>query len=436
MRKLLYLFVVLALVAAACGDDDTTDTTAGGGDTTSGGLEGMTIEVMANWTPDSTEGTNFGLVLDAFTAQTGVEVTYQGAGDDLTTVLGTRVESNNPPDVAMLPQPGLLNDLAARDALVAIEDEVGDLVDTNYAEVWRDLGSVDGTLYGVWFKGANKSTVWYDVPTFDAVGATTPGTWDEWVAVSQTLVDNGEGAVAVGGADGWTLSDWFENVYVRTAGPEMYDALQNHEIPWNDQSVKDALATLGEILNDEFMAGGADNALQTGFGDSVTDVFTEGAAAVVYEGDFVAGVILGETDAEAGTGFDFFDFPSIDGSPPAVIGGGDVAVALTDNPAAFEFLRFLASPEAAEIWAAQGGFSSMNKAVDTSVYPDEITSRAAAALANAEVFRFDLSDLVPASLGGTAGAGIWGALQDWLASPDDVDAILDQLESEAAAAQG
>jgi ABC-type glycerol-3-phosphate transport system substrate-binding protein len=414
---------VLALVTTACGDA-TVD------------LEGESLEVFAVWADDSAEGTSFRLVLDQFEADTGVDVTYTGVATDGATVLSTRVEGGDPPDIAFLPQPGLMIDLVARDALVDIDSALGDLIDDNYAQVWRDLGTVDGTLYGVWFKGANKATVWYDVAAFEAAGVEPPSTWDDWVAASQTLVDAGAGAISVGGADGWTLSDWFENVYIRTAGTDNYDALFTGELSWEDQTVKDALDVLGLILNEDFMNGGSANALQTGFVDSVTDVFTAGEAAVIYEGDFVAGVILGETTAVAGTGFDFFDFPSIDGSPAAVVGGGDVAVTFTGTDAALAFMEYLARPESAEIWAAQGGFSSMNQKVDTSVYPDDITRRAADALASAELFVFDGSDLVPAALGATGGAGIWGALQEWLADQGNVDAILAQLQTEAEAAFG
>lgn len=76
----------------------------------------------------------------------------------------------------------------------------------------------------------------------------------------------------------------------------------------------------------------------------------------------------------------------------------------------------------------------MNRKVDSSVYPDPITRRAAEALANADAFRFDGSDLVPAALGATGGAGIWGGLQEWLGNQGDVDAILAQIQAEAEAA--
>src|SRR5690606_1532911 len=124
---------------------------------------------------------------------------------------------------------------------------------------------------------------------------TPPETWDDLVTASQTVSDSGATPWAVAGADGWTLTDWFENVYLSQAGPEMYDQLTEHEIPWTDPSVEEALNTLAEIWGgDGFVAAGA---LQTDFPGSVTEVFANGNAAMVYEGDFVAGVISGETDA-------------------------------------------------------------------------------------------------------------------------------------------
>ncbi|MFQ5949034.1 MAG: carbohydrate ABC transporter substrate-binding protein, partial [Acidimicrobiia bacterium] len=224
--------------------------------------------------------------------------------------------------------------------------------------------------------------------------------------------------------------------YLRTAGPEKYDQLAAHEIPWTDDSVKQALAILGELIGvEENVALGLSGATEVSFLESVRLVFSENPqAAVVYEADFVAGVILSDTTARPGADFDFFPWPSIDGSPPAVVGGGDVAVVLRNSPGAMQLISYLATPGAAEIWAALGGFSSPNKAVDPSLYPDDITRASAVALANADVFRFDLSDLVPARLGSTAAAGIWGRLQDWLNDPDDIDGITARLEEEARAA--
>ena len=451
--RLLAIIAILALVAATCTSDDTGDTTTPTEPETTEPqttepettepettepVEAGEIEVVWVRGADSPEGQAFIEVLAAFTAATGIEVNYTGLGDDLPTILSTRVEGGDPPDVAVLPQPGLLKDLVAREALVPVDQAVADAMAANFAPVWSDLATVDGTLYGVYFKASNKSTVFYRLDTFGELGLAPPATYEEWIGHSQTLVDNGFSPLAIGGADGWTLSDWFENIYVRTAGKDLYDQLTNHEIAWTDDSVKDAFAVMGQLLgNEDFIARGADGALQMGFVDSVIAALgTEPEAVMVYEGDFVAGVAAAEAGTVAGVDFDFFPFPSIAGSPPAVMGGGDVAVALTDNPGAQALLEFLTTANGIQSWAATGGFISPNQALDLSVYPDDVSRRSAEILTSAEVFVFDMSDLVPAALGGTAGAGIWGGLQNWLEDPADVDAVLEQLEAEAVAAFG
>jgi ABC-type glycerol-3-phosphate transport system substrate-binding protein len=417
--------LVLGAALAACGGGD-----AGAGP------EGRDVTVFGSWPVDSEEGASFAAVLEAFEERTGHGAVYQGVANDFGTVLATRLEGGNAPDVALLPAPGLLRDLATLGVLHDVEPLVGDAVDASYAPIWRDLGTVDGTLYGVWFKAANKSTVWFDPRAFAEAGVEPPDTWDKWIALSETLLVHGVTPVAVGGADGWVLSDWFENVYLRTAGAERYDDLTEHRIPWTDPSVAEALDVLGDLLGmPDYVLGGSAGALQMSFEDSITATFgAERRAAVMYEGDFVPSVIAEETQAAPGVDYDFFEFPSIAGSPPAVVGGGDVAVLLGDSEGAGALVEFLATPEAAEVWAARGGFSSPNRDVDPEVYPDPITRRAAQQLVEAELFRFDLSDLVPGAFGSTDGAGIWGQLQRWLEDPAAAGTVLEALEREAQAA--
>ncbi len=417
----------LMLLLTACGGDN------GDGGDAGGDGPGGTVEVAAVWSGD--EQAAFQKVLDAFTEETGIETSFTSTGDDIATVLGSRIAGDDPPDVAILPQPGLLNDLAEQNALQPIEEVAGDAVDENFAEVWRELGTVGDQLYGVWFKAANKSTMWYRPPAFEDAGVEPPETWEELLEVAGTLSDAGVTPFSIGGGDGWTLTDWFENVYLRTAGPEKYDQLANHEIPWTDASVKTALTRLAEVFGETgWLAGGVNGSLQADFPASVTKVFSEEAAAMVYEGDFVAGVITGDTDAELGEGADFFPFPEIGDSGKAIVGGGDVAVLMSETEQGRELIEFLATPEAGEAWAEQGGFTSPNKNVDAEIYPDDITRRSAEELVGSETFRFDLSDLQPAAFGGTAGQGMWKLLQDFLKDPSAVDSITQQLEAAAAAA--
>jgi alpha-glucoside transport system substrate-binding protein len=433
-RRLLAAMASFALLAAACGDGGDGEEREAAGD-----LEGETVEVAAVWT--GAEQERFQMILDAFAQETGAQTKFTSTGDDIAAVLGPRVEAGEPPDIAILPQPGLVTDFVEQDALQPIEDVAGDEVDENLPSSWRELFTHDDQLYGVFFKASNKSTMWYSVPTFQNAGVEAPEDWDALQQTAQTISDFGVTPYAIGGGDGWTLSDWFENIYIRTAGPEMYDQLAAHEIPWTDQSVKDALSVFAEVVgNSDLIAGGTTGALQTGFEDSVSQVFADPQnpdAAIVYEGDFVAGVISGETNAQLGQDADFFPFPSIDGSEPAVIAAGDTAVLMKDSEAGKALIEFLATPEAAEIWAAEGGFISPSENVDTSVYPDDITRRAAEGFVEAgDNARFDLSDLQPAEFGATTGEGIWGLLQEFVRNPDDVDGTAQKLEDAASQAYG
>lgn len=431
----LLLTLVLAVLAAGCGGgDDEPSAGATTGEETTGASVSGTVSVMAVWT--GPEQASFQAVLDGFKeANPDVTVNYTSAGDQLPTQLSTAVEGGNPPDIAVLPQPGLMSDFAKKNALKPL-DFAKDDIQTNLGDSAVELGSVDGTLYGFLFKAANKSTVWYNVAAFEDAGVEPPKTWDDFLAAAKTINASGIPAYSIGGADGWTLTDLFENIYLRSAGAEKYDQLSKHEIPWTDQSVKDALTEMGKILGDTGnIVGGTAGALQTDFPTSVSNVFSASPkGAQVMEGDFVPGVV--EHGLTAETDFNVYPFPAIGNSGAAVVGGGDTVVMFKDSPAAQALITYLASADAAEIWAGRGGFASLNKNVDTSVYPDAITQTTAGALSEAEVFRFDLSDLQPAAFGGTVGQGLFKLFQDFLKNPDDVDGIAQQMEDAAAKAFG
>jgi alpha-glucoside transport system substrate-binding protein len=227
-------------------------------------------------------------------------------------------------------------------------------------------------------------------------------------------------AFAVGGADGWTLADWFSNLYLRLAGPARYDLLAAHRIAWTDPSVTATLRLLARVLRPGAIAGGARGALRTSYAESVQETFAaRPAAAMVFEGDFVAGIISGQTQARLGVDADIFGFPAAGRPAPTVVAGGDAAVLMRRSAAGEALIRFLASPQAAAIWAARGGFVSPNTNLGLSAYPDGIGRPIARSLLEAGGnFRFSLSDLTPAGFGGTEGRGMRGILQQFLARRD------------------
>ncbi|MFF5971654.1 ABC transporter substrate-binding protein [Streptomyces sp. NPDC012769] len=442
--RLVAVAALAVLTAAACGDGDGgkgakpgTGTPSGGSGLSLPSLRGEKIEVAAVWTGPEQE--NFTKVLKEFEKRTGATVTFVPAQDPIVNFLGTKIAGGSPPDVAMLPQVGAIHQAAAQKWIKPLGPEAKAQLAKNYSKGWQDLGAVDGTPYGVYFKAANKSLIWYNTAAFDNAGASEPKTWKEFLATAETISASGVTPVSVGGADGWTLTDWFENVYLSQAGPEKYDRLARHELKWTDPSVAQALTTLGELFGKpSLLAGGTNGALQTEFPVSVTQTFTGGdqaKAAMVFEGDFSA-INIAETGAKIGTDAKVFPFPAVgDAGTAPVVTGGDAAVALKDSKGAQALLTFLASPDAARIWAAEGGFLSPNKALDPAAYPNDVQREIATSLIGAgDDFRFDMSDQMPQSFGGTPGKGEWKALQDFLKNPKDVAGTQARLEAEAAKA--
>ncbi|GAA2592341.1 ABC transporter substrate-binding protein [Actinomadura fulvescens] len=416
----------LLIALAGCGGDSDDK----GGDSGGQTLKGVTIEVAAVWT--GAEGAGFKKVLDAFSKKTGATTRLTPTGDNTATFLQTKIQGGAPPDVAMLPQQGVIAEFAKKGWIKELGPEVQAAAKQNFSKVWQDFGTADGKMYGLYFKAGNKSLVWYRTKAFQDAGVQPPADWAGFVKTVQTLSDAGSTPLAIAGGDGWTLTDWFENVYASQAGVEKYRQLSKHEIKWTDPSVKQALKTLAEIWSKpNYMAGGAAGANSLLMDKAVTDVFGSEPKAAMLSGADVVSANISETKSKVGTDALTFPFPKTGAKPP-LVGAGDAAVMLKDNKGSQEFMKFLATPEAAAAWAKAGGYISPNKALDLSNYPDDVQRASAKAVIDAgDDFLFDMSDLYPAAFGGTKGAGEWKRLQDFLKNPSSVDATAAGLESDA-----
>jgi ABC-type glycerol-3-phosphate transport system substrate-binding protein len=439
--------VVTAFGAAACGGSSSggaSGTNTPSASSSAGGLghfNGQSFTILGQWTGEEQKA--FQSVISGFDKLTGASGKYSAAaGGDEASVLGAKVNGGNPPDVAFVSLPGALQQYAKAGKLVALNSAAQQAVNTNYSKEWATLGSDNGKLYGVPFDASNKSTVWYNTKPFSDAGITSPPTdWPGFIKDAQTLHDSGvQTPISVGGGDGWTLTDWFENVYMRTAGTAMYDKLTQHQIKWTDPSVAKALTTLKQVWGNSNLIGSPSSALKVPFTGSVDNTFKANpSSAIVYEGSFVATTITGDKlPAKVGSTAKFFPFPSINGSQPTLVAGGDFAVAFSNKPVVQAFLQYVASPDAAQklVSFAGSGFVSANKNLPSSAYPDSTLAQVAQQLVSVgDNFRFDMSDQEPAAFGGTPNKGEWADLQTFL-SNGNVSAAQRKLEHDAAAAAG
>jgi ABC-type glycerol-3-phosphate transport system substrate-binding protein len=426
----LVVMMVAALVAAGCGATGTPS--AVGSSAAVGGLpdlSGQRLEVIGSWS--AAEQDAFQAVLKKFSDATHAQVTYTSGGNDENVLINSRLAGGSPPDLAAIAQPGVVAQFAQKGTIKPLTGDVLTAVQANFSTAWQKLGQVNGQQYGFFYKVANKSTIWYRTDAFDQAGVKPPATWDDFVKASKALSDAGSTAMAVPGGDGWPMTDWFENVYLRVAGVEKYNQLAQHQIPWTDPTVVQSLQLLADYFKQpNFVEKGG---TQLSFTQSVADVFGAAPkAAMLYEGDFVAGEIQKSGKVQVGTGAKFFPWPAINGSQPSAVTGGDELVMFKDNAGARALAAYLAGPDAAAIWAAKGGFLSANSKVAASTYPDDTTRQIADALTRSSQVAFDLSDQTPQAFGGQKGADEWKLLTDFLGNQGNPAGTAAALEAAAA----
>jgi alpha-glucoside transport system substrate-binding protein len=371
------------------------------------------ITVLSPW--EGSEETAFLRVLKAFMKETGLTTQVEEAPNFLAT-LRRRISADNPPMIAMVPTSGMLADLAREGVLQSLAD-VGipnSELSRNYSSVWIDHGTVDGTTYAFPAKATSKSLIWYRPDTFEALGLAVPTTWAQLRSVTAKIDAEGEKPWALGAQDVWTLTDWFENIYIRTYGPAAYNDLFAGELGFDHPSVIAVLEQMSTLLNDRYVAGGLAGSLETEFGEGIALVFGADPDAHLYmEGGFVGSLALehlkpkprpGETIAVA-------PFPAINptvGSP--LVGGSNLAAAFVDNGGVRRLLEYLSSPRAATVWIATGAAVSPNSGVPLNAYPNILVRAEAEQLTDATAFVSDGSDLLPGTLGDDFGSTLQRAL--------------------------
>ncbi|MFP5335436.1 MAG: ABC transporter substrate-binding protein [Actinomycetes bacterium] len=434
------LGIALALSACGGGGDGDGGDAGGGGDVDCsafeefGDLEGEEVNIYTSIVAPEDQAH-----IDsykAFEECTGAKVNYEGSRE-FEAQLVVRIQSGNPPDIAYIPQPGLLQTLV-RDtgAVVPAPDTVEANVDEFWDESWKGYGTVDGEFYAAPLGANVKSFVWYSPQMFADAGYEIPQTWDELIELSDQIVADGGipwcAGIGSGDATGWPATDWLEDVLLRTAGPEVYDQWVAHEIPFNDPQVAEALAEVGSILkNDEYVnggLGGVQSIASTEFGDAGLPIL-DGSCWMHRQASFYqANWPEGTEVAEDGDVFAFY-FPSMSEDERPLLGGGEFVAAFSDEPAVQAFQTYLSSDDWAneKAKASPPGWVSSNTGLDPANLESPIDQLSAELFQDeSAVFRFDGSDLMP----GAVGAGsFWSEMTAWIANDKDDKAVLDAIEA-------
>ena len=375
-------------------------------------LKGETLLVAGPWTGADKALVNS--ILDYFRHATGANLVYAGS-DSFEQQIVIDIGAGSPPNIAVFPQPGLAANMAAKGKLVPLGDEIRNWIRNNYAagQSLIELGSYKNKsgkkdLYGFFYKLDLKSLVWYIPDNFDEAGYEVPKSMEELFKLSDQIVKDGGTPWCIGlgsgDATGWPATDWVEDLMLRTQPPDVYDKWVTNEIPFNDPKVVNAIKVFGSFAkNGKYVAGGVSTVGSTDFRDSPKGLFSVPPKCYMHrQASFIPSFFPKGT--KLGVDANFFYFPSYAsknlGNP--VLGAGTQWAITKDNKATREFMKFLQTALANELWMAQSGFLSVHKGVNLKAYASDSLRKQGQILQNATTFRFDGSDMMPGAVGAGA----------------------------------
>ncbi|MEU1076156.1 MULTISPECIES: extracellular solute-binding protein [unclassified Streptomyces] len=349
---------------------------------------------------------------------TGIDVQYEGDGE-FETQIQLRVEAGSAPDMAFFPQPGLLERFARAGRLKPASAGVATLAKQGWSADWNSYATVDGTLYGTPLIANVKSFVWYSPKFFRDRGLSVPHTWSELMAITEKVAASGVkpwcAGVESAEATGWPVTDWIEDVLLRQQGTHVYDQWVTHRIPFDDPRVIRAMDTVGSLLkNDRYANGGfgpARSMASISYQEAGTPILS-GDCAMHRQASFYAD--LWPKGTTIGPDKDVYAFllPGAEPGAHPVLGGGVFTAAFADRPEVRAFQEYLASADFANARMRKGPFVSANRGVDPANAATPVDRLSIQLLQDPGTqFRFDGSDLMPASVG--AGT-FWKGAVDWI----------------------
>lgn len=364
---------------------------------------------------------------EKFERCTGIKIKYEGSGE-FEAQLPERIRAGNAPDLAYLPQPGLLKTIVRTGKVKLAPASVGRLVDKNWSPQWKDYGTIKGKFYAAPLSANVKSYVWYSPKEFKDKNYKIPQTWDQLIALSDKIAHHHKpwcAGMESAEATGWVATDWLEDVMLREAGPETYDKWVQHEIPFNSPVVMAAADRVAGILKNPAYVnggfGGVDTITTTAWQEGGLPIL-ERSCSLHRQASFYANHWVSGTRVAADGDVFAFYLPPIDtarGKP--VLGGGDFVAAFADRAEVRAFQEYLATADWANERAKLGNWISANEGLDIANVTNPIDRLSVEILQDPEaIFRFDGSDLMP----GTVGAGsFWRGMIEWINGSSTEDTL-------------
>ncbi len=404
---------------------------------------GKTVDIQVQWTGG--ELANFQASLADFAKATGITIQVDSVPSSHETVLKSRIEGGSPPDIAQLAQPTPILAYAAEGKVV----DVATIMDAQKlsSEHPATIGLVTqgSKIWGIPYKADVKSVIWYPIKAFQAKGYQVPTTWDQLIALSDKIVADGSNpwCISAGGpgdATGWQITDWVEEVVLKTKGLQYYNDWISHKVTFEDPGIKAAFDQyVGKIFfSPNYVYGGPQAIINTDQKTVMDPMFNQDLAApqcwmqkvpTWYGPDFFPDQRANGTPSKYIVGQDvgLMAFPTIDPSQNNAEGSADTMMVLNDRPEVRAVAQFLATPQGIQRWIEAGSAISTNTTTPDAWYAGSYKLQVASSIVNkAAGIGFDASDLMP----GAVGAGtFWTQSVDWVNNNgQNTDAVLKAID--------
>ena len=424
-----------ALVASAAALTLTTTGCLGSGDEGGGGGDGGddgVVDILATTDPLVFDGLKAKIEEEADAA--GIDVNVERV-DNINQLILTRIQANDPPDIAVIPQPGVIKQIVDRGKAVELTDDIvpADAI-ADMTPGTLEAGQIDGKQYGLMISMNVKSLVFYNKQAWDKAGYKAPESLEELTALAEQIKSDGGTpwcfGIESGAATGWPVTDWFEDLIMRFGGADVYQQWVEHEVPFDSEVVREAADYLeANVLAEGNVPGGRGSISSVAFGDAEDTMWEDDPGCwllkqgnFIVSADFIPEDVVANVDERIGV----FGFPPAEaGGENPVLGGGDLATLLEDNEDSRAVMEILADVELGTTAAPESSFISPHTGFDASLYPSDLTRQIADVAYQSDAVLFDGSDLMP----GEVGAGtFWKEMTAWISEQQDLDTTLKNID--------
>ncbi len=364
-----------------------------------------------------------------FTACTGIKIAYEGT-DQFETLLPVRVKGGNAPDIAIIPQPGLVATMVATGKAVPITAAVAANLKKYYNPAWATFTTVKGKVYGAPFGASSKSLVWYSPAQFTKLGVKVPTTWAEMDAIAAKFKAAGKlpwcAGIESGAATGWPATDWIEEMALRELGPDKYNAWWQGKLKFSSPEMQGVMAKVAAWLGTKDQVGDLQSVATRKFQDAGVPGLADGTCGMLQQASFYSSMFPKGTTFGPNADANAFYLPPTNtkfGKP--IEGAGEFPVAFSSKPEVGAVQAYFSSPAYGIERAANGGWTSANSGIPLSSYTDPVLKVVAQSLqAKQGAIVFDASDLMPTAVNGA----FWKEITKFYAegkSMKDVAAAID-----------